>query len=162
MLSNLMIAPYAPQALPVNYTGLALMVFGICLLIAETLVLSVGVLGAGGVIAFVLGAIMVFDSNVPGYAVNLGVIGGIALCAIVLLALVLWFAMRARRTRQISGDPQMLGACGELLETTNADGEAWALIYGERWRVHSGASLPVGSRVRVVRREGLLLWVVQK
>jgi membrane-bound serine protease (ClpP class) len=157
---TLLIGLYALQMLPVNYAGLALMTFGVGLLIAETLVPTVGALGIGGVVAFVLGSILLFDRNVPGYAVNLGVIGGIALCAIVLLALVLWFATRARRARHIGGDQQMLDASGTLLEATDANGEAWAQIYGERWRVCADAPLPAGARVRVVRRQGLLLWIV--
>jgi membrane-bound serine protease (ClpP class) len=156
---SLLIGLYALQMLPVNYAGLALMALGIGLLIAEVLVPTVGALGLGGVIAFVLGSILLFNTDVPGYAVNLGVIGGIAFCAIVLLAALLWLVMRARRAHQVSGDQQMLDATGELLDATDENGEAWALLYGERWRVRASAPLPAGARVRVVRRDGLLLWV---
>ncbi len=155
----LLVGLYALQMLPVNYAGLALMALGLGLLVAEVMVPSFGVLGIGGIIAFVVGSIMLLDTNVPGYGVNLGIIGGIALCGIVLLGLVLWMVMRARRAHVVSGDQQMLDARGELLEAVRAGGEGWARVYGERWRVRSDSDLPAGADVRVIRREGLLLWV---
>jgi membrane-bound serine protease (ClpP class) len=145
--------------LPVNYAGLALMALGVGLLIAEVMVPSFGALGIGGVIAFVVGSIMLLNTGVPGYAVNLGIIGGIAFCGIVLLGLLLWVVMRARRAHVVSGDQQMLDAVGELLEDVRAGGEAWARVYGERWRVRSDSDLTAGASVRVTRRDGLLLWV---
>jgi membrane-bound serine protease (ClpP class) len=158
----LLIGLYALQMLPVNYAGLALMALGLGLLIAEVVSPTVGALGIGGIIAFVIGSIMLFNTSVPGYAVNLGIIGGIAFCAIALLALLLFLVMRARRARQVSGDQQMIGASGEVLEPTASDGEGWALVNGERWRIRSDTALPAGARVRVLHRQGLVLWVVQE
>jgi membrane-bound serine protease (ClpP class) len=155
----LLVGLYAMQMLPVNYAGLALMALGVGLLVAEAFAPTYGALGIGGIVAFVVGSIMLLDTHVPGYSVNLGVIGAIAVCAIALLAGVLWLVMRSRRAHQVSGDQQMLDAHGELLGPIVADGYAQALVYGERWRVHSAVALPSGTRVRVVRRDGLLLWV---
>lgn len=155
----LLIGLYALQLLPVDYAGLALMVLGIGLLIAEAFVPAAGAIGIGGVIAFVIGSIMLFNTGVPGYAVNLGVIAGIALCAIAVLALMLRLIMRTRKTQAFSGDALMLQAIGQLLQPVAAGGESWAHVRGERWRVHCEAALPAGARVRVVRRQGLLLWV---
>lgn len=155
----LLIGLYALQMLPVNYAGLALMALGVGLLIAEVMVPSFGALGIGGVIAFVVGSIMLLNTGVPGYTVNLGIIGGIAFCGIVLLGILLWVVMRSRRAHVVSGDQQMLDASGELLEDIRAGGEAWARVYGERWRVRSDSDLPAGASIRVTRRDGLLLWV---
>jgi membrane-bound serine protease (ClpP class) len=155
----LLIGLYALQMLPVNYAGLALMALGVGLLIAEVFTPTMGALGIGGVVSFVVGSIMLLNSNVPGYAVNIGVIGGLAFCAIVLLGLVLYLVMRSRRAHVVSGDQQMLDATGELLEAVEPGREGQALVYGERWRVRSAVPLPAGAKVRVVRREGLLLWV---
>lgn len=155
----LLVGLYALQLLPVNYAGLALMALGIGLIVAETLVPSVGAIGIGGVIAFVIGSIMLFNRGVPGYAVNLGVIGGIAFSAMVLLVLLLRLVRRSRRTRLFHGDTQMLLVTGELMQATSADGEAWARIGGEQWRVRCESTLPAGARVRVVGRDGLLLRV---
>lgn len=155
----LLIGLYALQMLPVNYVGLALMVLGVGLLIAEVLVPSFGALGIGGVIAFVLGSIMLLNTNVPGYEVNIGVIAGIAFAGIVLLGWTLWAVMHARRAHVISGEQQMLDASGQLLYAVKAGGKSWAMVYGERWRVRSEADLPEGATVKVTRRKGLLLWV---
>jgi membrane-bound serine protease (ClpP class) len=155
----LLIGLYALQLLPVNYAGLALMALGIALLLTEALTPATGAVGVGGVVAFVIGSIMLFNTGVPGYAVNLGVIAGIAFCAVLLLALILRLVLHARGTAPFSGGEQLLQATGELLQPLDAGGDGWALVGGERWRVHCDTTLPAGARVRVLRREGLLLWV---
>lgn len=157
----LLVGLYALQLLPVNDAGLALMLLGVGLVLAEALMPSVGAIGIGGVIAFVIGSIMLFDTGVPGYAVNLGVIAGIALGAVVVLGVLLRLVARSRRTRTFNGDAQMLLATGELTQPTDAHGDGWARIGGEQWRVHSETSLPAGTRVRVVGRDGLLLRVTR-
>ncbi|MEO8977874.1 MAG: nodulation protein NfeD [Casimicrobiaceae bacterium] len=158
----LLIGLYALQMLPVNYAGLALMALGVGMLVAEAFTPAYGALGIGGIVAFVVGSIMLLNTGVPGYTVNLGAIGGIAAGGIGLLAAVLWLVMRSRRAHVISGDQQMLDARGELLGPIEAGGYAQAMMYGERWRVCSPVALSAGTRVRVVRREGLLLWVASE
>jgi len=155
----LLIGLYALQLLPVNYAGLALMALGIGLLLTEAFNPSVGAFGAGGVIAFVVGSIMLLRSDVPGYAVNLGMIAGIAFCAMVALGVLLRLAVRARRVAHFSGGQSMQATVGDLLQPVDAGGDSWARIQGERWRVRCATALPAGARVRVLRREGLLLWV---
>lgn len=155
----LLVGLYALQLLPVNYAGLALMMLGIGLIVAEALAPSVGAIGIGGVIAFVLGSIMLFSTDVPGYAVNLGVIGGIAFSATVLLVLLLRLVRRSRRTRLFHGDTQLQQVTGELIQAVGAGGEGWARIGGEQWRVRCESALPAGAHVRVVGRDGLLLRV---
>jgi membrane-bound serine protease (ClpP class) len=155
----LLVGLYALQLLPVNYAGLALMALGIALLVAEVLAPGLGALGIGGVISFVFGSILLFDTDVPGFSVNPGVIAGIAFCAISLLALLLWLVMRSRRAPRFSGDESLIEARGELIDAVSADGESWARVLGERWRVHCEEPLPAGARIRVLRRKGLQLWV---
>ncbi|WP_449429693.1 NfeD family protein [Rhodanobacter umsongensis] len=155
----LLVGLYALQLLPVNYAGLALMALGVGLLVAEAVNPTVGALGIGGVISFVVGSVMLMRTGVPGYGVNLGVIAGIAVGAALALGLILRLVLRSRRSRQVTGDQAMLAEFGELLEPVSAAGEAWVMVRGERWRVHCDRALPAGARVRVVRRQGLLLWV---
>jgi len=155
----LLVGLYALQLLPVNYAGLALMALGIGLLAAEVVTSSAGALGIGGVIAFVVGSVMLMNTGVPGYGVNLGVIAGIAVCAAGLLALIVRLVLRARHARQFIGDDALLNELAELLEPIAAGGEAWASVHGERWRIRCESALPVGARARIVRRQGLLLWV---
>jgi len=59
----------------------------------------------------------------------------------------------------VTGDDSMREDVAELLEPVGADGRAWAMVRGERWRVHCDVALPAGARARVVRRQGLQLWV---
>lgn len=158
----LLIGLYALQLLPVSYAGLTLMALGIALLLAEAFIPTAGALGIGGVVAFVLGSIMLFRTDVPGYSVNLGVILGIGCSAMVLLALLLRLVMRARRAHKFNGHEQMLQNTGELLQAVAAGGESWARIGGERWRVQSEAALPAGAPVRVISRHGLLLQVAAR
>ncbi len=157
----LLVGLYALQLLPVNYAGLALMALGVGLVAAEVMTPTLGVLGVGGVIAFTVGSIMLMHNDVPGFGVNQGVIAGLALSAILTLGGLLWLLLRAQRSRNFSGDGQLVDHRGELLEPLPADGEAWARINGERWRVRSeaGAPLPQGARVRARKRDGLILWV---
>ena len=155
----LLVGLYALQMLPVNYAGLALMVLGVGLLVAEAFTPAYGTLGIGGTAAFVFGSIMLLDTDVPGYSINLGVIAGIAVGACALLALVIWMVMRSRRAHVIGGDQQMLDAHGEMLDAISAGGTAQARFLGERWQVCSEQALPAGARVRVLRRDGLTLWI---
>ena len=155
----LLVGLYALQLLPVNYAGLALMALGIGLLVAEAVTPTVGVFGVGGLVSFVLGSIMLMNTGVPGYAVNLGVIGGIAVCAAGLLVLVVWLVFRSRRSLQVTGDDAMRSDVAELLEPVGDNNETWVLVRGERWRARCATALPSGARVRVVGREGLLLRV---
>jgi membrane-bound serine protease (ClpP class) len=155
----LLVGLYALQLLPVSYAGLALMALGIGLLAAEAVLPTVGALGIGGVIAFVVGSVMLMKTGVPGYGVNLGIIAAISVCALGSLALIVRALFRARRSRQFIGDEALLNERVELLEPIVAGSEGWASVRGERWRVRSESALPAGAQVRITQRRGLVLWV---
>jgi membrane-bound serine protease (ClpP class) len=155
----LLVGLYALQLLPVSYAGLALMALGIGLLAAEAVLPTVGALGVGGVIAFVVGSVMLMKSGVPGYGINLGIIAAITVCALGSLALIVRAMFRARRSRQFIGDEALLNERVELLEPIAAGSEGWASVRGERWRVRSECALPAGARVHITQRQGLVLWV---
>ena len=153
----LLLALYAFQMLPVNYAGLALILLGVALLVAETYAATFGALGFGGIVAFVLGSILLMDTDVPGFGINLGVISGIALCAALLLALMLFLIWRARRAPVVTGSSALIGQTAEVLEPFS--GEGWARVMGERWRVRCSVPLAAGALARVTRMEGLLLTI---
>jgi len=154
---SLLLAAYALQMLPVNYSGIALLVLGIALIVAETFTPSFGLLGLGGIAAFVFGSVMLMDTEVPGYAINLGLIAGIAFTASALLAALLWLLWRARHSQVVTGAEALIGATVLALETIDAEG--WAEMRGERWRVRSTRPLHPGQAARVVARDGLTLHV---
>ncbi len=154
---SLLVALYALHLLPVNYAGLALILVGIGFMTAEAFLPAFGSLGIGGAIAFVVGSVMLIDTEVPGFGVPLPLVLGIAAASALLLIGVATMALRARRRPVVSGREIMLGSVGEVLE--DFDGEGWARVQGETWRVRSAAPLKAGQRVRVAAMHGLVLEV---
>jgi membrane-bound serine protease (ClpP class) len=153
----LLIALYALHLLPVNYAGLALIVLGIGFMTAEAFFPAYGSLGIGGLIAFVLGSIILIDSDLPGFEIPYALIGGIAAASAAFLVFVVGMLLRARRRPVVSGREEMIGAAGEALE--DFDGEGWARVHGERWRVRAARPVRRGQRLRVAAIDGLVLTV---
>ena len=112
----LLLAAYALQLLPVNYAGLALMLFGVMLMIAEGFAPSFGVLGIGGLAAFVFGSIILMDSDVPGFEVSRGIIGGIATAAGIAMLGLVYMLMKIRQRPIVSGTEKIIGDTAEVLE----------------------------------------------
>jgi len=154
----ILIALYAFQMLPVNYAGLALMLLGIGFMAAEFFFPAYGSLGIGGAIAFVVGSVILIDTDIPGYGVPLPLVLGIAAASAAFLFIVVGMLVKGRRRPVVSGREQMIGSSGEVLE--DCEREGWARIRGETWRVRSAAPLKAGARVRVASIEGLVLDVV--
>ena len=153
---SLLIALYALHMLPVNYAGLALIVLGIGLMVAEAFLPAYGSLGVGGVIAFVVGSVILID--VPGYRIPYPLIGGFAVASTAFLLVIAAILLEARKRPVVSGREELIGARGEVIE---ADGEeVLARVHSETWRVRSGVKLAPGQRVRVTAMEGLMLDVV--
>lgn len=151
----LLLALFAFQVLPVNYAGLALMLLGVALMIAEGFVPSFGVLGLGGVAAFVFGSIILMDSDVPGFQVARGLIGGVAAVGGLTALGIIVMLMRSRRRPVVSGAEGMVGEVGEALESFTGDGAI--LVEGERWRAFSTQPINKGDRVTVTGVRGLIV-----
>lgn len=154
----LLLALFAFQVLPVNYVGLALIVLGLALMIGEALVPSFGVLGFGGIVAFVLGSVLLIDTEIPGYGIDPWLIGGIALAASLLMMLTITLFWRSRQARVSAG----IGiAVGTPVEVLDGDGTAyWGRVDGERWRLRSTQPLRPGQTVVVTATDGLTLDVL--
>ena len=157
---SLLLGLFALQLLPVNYAGLALIALGIGLMVAEHFVAGFGILGMGGIVAFVIGSIMLIDTDIPGYSIPWQLIAVAAAVSAAFLLLVLNLALRALKRPVVSGREHMVGATGEVLE--DAGGEIYARIHGEVWKVRSGAPLKRGQAVQVVGIDGLVLAVEPK
>ena len=153
-----LIALYAFQMLPVNYAGLALILLGIAFMIAEAFLPAFGSLGIGGLIAFVVGSIMLFDSGIPGFGIPYALIGGFAVASAAFLLLVLGVVLKSRSRPVVSGREELIGAAGEVLEDFEREG--WARVHSENWRVRAAMPLKAGQRVRVTAMHDLLLDVV--
>lgn len=153
----LLLALFALQLLPVNYAGLGLILLGMALLVAELVSPSFGVLGTGGIVAFVIGGLLLFDRDVPGFGVPVALIVGLAAASATLVLIGGSMVLRARKRPVVSGRESLLGSIGAVVVVQ--DGETWAQVRGERWRVDSAVALTPGQRVRVVAVHGLTLEV---
>jgi membrane-bound serine protease (ClpP class) len=149
----LLLGLYALQLLPINYSGLGLIFFGLACMVAEAFLPSFGVIGFGGVIAFVIGALLLLDSEAPGFGVPLGLVAGIGIAAALLVGATAQVALRTRRRPRVGTLASLEGSIGEML------GEGWANVGGETWQVAAETPLARGDRVRVLGRRGRVLLV---
>ena len=154
---SLLVALYALHLLPINYAGAALLLLGIGLMIAEAHIGAFGVIGVGGIIAFVIGAIMMFPPGAPGFELSPVVIAGVVVVTASFFMLVLSMLFRSRKRLVITGREALLGAEGDAVAWQGADGRV--LIRGEIWRARAARPLQPGTRVKVIDRDGLVLVV---
>ncbi len=154
----LLMALYAFQMLPINYVGVALIALGIAFVIAEIFVSSFGALGAGGAIAFVVGSIMLMDTDVPEFKLPLGLIAGVTVVSVGLLVVIVVMALHARRRPVVSGVEEMIGSEGEVIE--DFDDRGWVRVHSENWKARSRSPLQRGQMVTVTEVNGLELSVV--
>ncbi len=154
---SMLLALYALHLLPISYAGLALTLLGLALMISEMFVPSFGALGIGGVVAFVIGSVMLLDTEAPGYGVSWVLIGAIALVAAGFFMLVFTLLVRSRRGAIVSGPEEMIGSIGEVIDW---DGHAGRVrVHGEMWQARAARALKPGRDVRVARIDGLTLEV---
>ncbi len=154
---SLLLALFAFQVLPINYAGVALIMLGIAFMIAEAVMPSFGILGVGGVIAFVVGSVILLETDVPGYGISLSVIVPFSLLSAVFVIATIGLALKARSRPVVSGQEEMLGSTGEVVDWQDAEGRVH--VHGEMWRARSEAPLITGQKVRVTAVDGLTLLV---
>jgi len=154
----LLLALYALHLLPVNYAGLALMLLGIAFMIAEAFLPSFGAIGVGGIVAFALGSLLLIeDTELPGFEIPYALIAGVTAASAGFLIVVLGMLARSRRRAVVSGREEMIGATGEAL--ADFDGEGWARVHGEQWKVRTSRPVRRGQKLRVTGMQGLILSV---
>ncbi|MDZ7851097.1 MAG: nodulation protein NfeD [Halomonas sp.] len=152
---SLLLALFAFQVLPVNYAGLALIVVGLGLIVGEALMPSFGILGIGGIVAFVIGSVMLMDAD--NLNISLPMIGGVALLA---AGLMLWVVTRfigLRRRAPRTGQEELVGSEATAVEDFERKGHV--RLMGERWNARSTQPLTRGQAVRVTAVDGLTLRV---
>jgi len=154
---SLVVALYALALLPSSYAGAALVLIGIGLMIAEAHIGAFGAIGVGGIAAFVIGALMMFPSRAPGFALSYAVVIGTAICSAALLLLALAVLLRSRRRPVVTGGEALIGASGEAVSWHDHEGRVRVL--GEIWLARANAPLAAGTAVKVVGRDGLVVLV---
>jgi len=151
----LLLALASFQVIPINLAGLLLLLFGVALLVSELFVTSYGVLGMGGVIAFVLGSLFLVDTSESNLAVNREIIAGAAVALAAIILGIGYIALRERRGRAKTGREGLVGEIGEVRAPISPDTPGRVFVHGEYWRAVSDTLLPAGTRARVTAVEGL-------
>ncbi len=148
---------FALQMLPISYAGLGLVLLGVAFMVAEAFYPTFGSLGIGGVVAFAIGAVMLMDTDVPGFGISPVLIGALAIVSVLFMLVIAGVALRARRQPITTGSEGLVGSVGVALDDIEAEG--WVRVHGEQWRVRSAVPLARGQEVRVTARDGLVLAV---
>jgi membrane-bound serine protease (ClpP class) len=146
----------ALSVLPINWLGAALLLLALGLFIAEAFVTSYGVLGIGGAIAFIFGALLLVDGP-PGVRIGLGTALGVALPVAAIAVFLTTLVVRAHREKPTTGEIGLVGQIGTARTPLQPEGKVF--VHGEYWDASSPVPLPDGARVRVTAVEGLRLRV---
>ena len=155
---SLILAFFAFQTLPVNYAGVLLILLALILFIAEIKIVSHGMLTVGGIVAMVLGSLLLFDSSEPYLRVSWSVI------LVTVAATVLFFVVAVRKVLQAHRNQPITGREGLVGDVGVADGEITTaagkvFVQGEYWDARSDTPIPAGEQVVVEAVEGMRLRV---
>ncbi|MFC3608184.1 NfeD family protein [Stutzerimonas tarimensis] len=154
----LLLALYSLQMLPVSYAGVALILLGIAFMVMEAFIPSFGILGVGGAVAFITGAVILMDTDAPGFGIPLALIITLAATSALAIGATLQMALKARQRQALGGDNELVGQCAPVVSINARDPQSgWALLRGENWQIHSDVPLHLGQKVRVLARHGLRL-----
>ncbi|HUN55504.1 MAG TPA: nodulation protein NfeD [Smithella sp.] len=154
---SLLLAFFGLSTLPVNYTGILMIIFGVILFIAEIKVMSHGILTVGGIISLIMGSLLLFDTKDPALRISLQVLIPAIVVASGFFIVVIWLAIKAQMRKHFTGAEAMAGEETEALTDIADDGKVF--VRGEYWSAKSEKPIKKGAKVRVVRVEGLSLIV---
>jgi membrane-bound serine protease (ClpP class) len=153
----LLLGMYALNQLPLDYAGLALVVLGIAFMVAEAITPTFGVLGGGGLVAFIIGSAMLIDTDVPAYQLSWWVIGGAAAVSGAVLVLLLGYTWRVYRRPVRRPVERAVGATGKVIDWADNEGHVW--VEGERWQARGATGLAAETPIRITGAKGLTLLV---
>jgi len=154
---SLLLALYALQVLPVNYAGVGLIVLGVILMGTEFAMPSFGALGIGGMVALIVGSLILFDTEVPGFGVPGQLVLGVGIASALAFMGMLWLAVRARKRPVTTGTAELVGQVATALDDFHGRGRVH--IRGETWQAESAEPVARGQPVRVLAMDGLVLRV---
>lgn len=154
---SLLLALYAFQLLPISYAGMGLILLGVALMIAEAYAPSFGMLGIGGVIAFVFGSIILIDTDAAGFGIDISVIATFTLISVALFVFAVGLAIKARRRPVVSGLEELVGGLAIVVDDFDQQGRV--TIHSETWNAQSEIPLHKGQAVKVIAVKGLTLHV---
>ena len=153
----LLLSLYAFQLMPINYVGLTLILLGVAFMIIEVYVSSFGVLGLGGVIAFILGSILLFDIHEPQYRVALALILVMSALTLLFFLLLLNLAIRSHKKEVVTGKEGLIGREGIVLSIMNR--QIVVRILDEAWEAEATRPVVEGEKIKVTAVNGLKLTI---
>ena len=153
----LLLALYSFQMLPVNYAGMGLILLGVALMVGEAFQPSFGMLGIGGLVAFVFGSIILMDTDAPGFIIELSVIITFAVISVLIFIFIIGMAIKARRRKVVSGLEELIGAQAIVMNDFDRNGRV--SIHSESWMALTNTPLCKGQQVKVTEVKGLTLQV---
>jgi membrane-bound serine protease (ClpP class) len=155
----MVLALYAMHILPVNLAGVFLILLALALFILEAKFTSHGVLAAGGIVSMLLGAMFLIRSPLTAGGVSLGVALSVTLPFAALTVFLMRLVLRSRSWKNQTGPEEMIGAQGTVVTPLPGGAEGMIRVRGELWRAISNQPVPEGKPVRVVKMDGLKLYV---
>lgn len=154
---SLLLAFFAFQTLPVNYTGILLIILALIFFILEIKVTSFGMLSVAGVVTLVLGSLMLFEKGIPGMSVSWQVLLPTVLLITSFFIVVTGLVVKSHRLKSKTGAEGLVGEIGIVKKTLSPEGKVF--VHGELWNAVSGTPIEVGTKVRVMQVENLVLTV---
>jgi membrane-bound serine protease (ClpP class) len=154
---SLLLAFFGLSTLPVNYTGILLIIFGVILFIAEIKVVSHGMLTVGGIISLIMGSLLLFDTTEPALRISLQVLIPAVVVTSAFFIIVIWLALKAQMRKHYSGSEAMINAEAEAV--TDIDAEGQVFFQGEYWKARSEKPINKGAKVKIIQVDGLVLHV---
>jgi membrane-bound serine protease (ClpP class) len=155
----LLLVLYAFQLMPINYVGLSLIVLGIAFMLIELYVSSFGVLAVGGIIAFIIGSVMLFDVHNEDYQIAWSLIGTMSLLSVGFFFLIMNLAVRSHKKVIVTGKEGLIGQHGIVLNVMNE--QVVVRVAGEIWEARSHEMLERQDEVKVTAVNGLVLTVTR-
>ena len=157
---SLVLALYSLQTLPVNIAGILLIVLALIFFILEMKVTSFGLLSVAGVVSLLLGSLMLFEGERPDMRVSWGVLLPTVAVVSGFFILVAGMVFKAQVTRPKTGREGLVGELGEVKEEIAGKGKV--MVHGELWKARSDRPIKKGSKVRVVKVDGLVVTVEEE
>jgi membrane-bound serine protease (ClpP class) len=154
---SLLIALYALAALPVDFVGVALILLGLGLMVAEAFAPSFGMLGLGGLVSFLFGATIMFDTDIPAFRIAPSVLAAVGVFSAGLIFAIARLGVSSYRRHIETGTEELVGAVASVLDWE--DGKGHVFVHSERWNAEGPRSLPKGASVTVTGIDGLKLSV---
>jgi membrane-bound serine protease (ClpP class) len=153
----LILGLYSMQLLPINYAGVALILLGVALMVAEAFQPSFGVLGIGGTVAFVIGSVILLDTEAPGFGIDISVIVVFTVMSVLVFIFIIGMAIRSRHRPVVSGIEQILNTMAVAMSDFDRKGQV--KVHSEIWQAVSDTPVQRGQQLKVTGIDGLVLHV---